>query len=269
MLIQRVISALVAVAAILVVLFLLPAWVTQPVIGLFVAAAAWEWASLARFVSVPARAAYAALIMLLCAAYAVFADAQVFTAVLLAAGFWWLVALVLVLVYPIRVPRWLALLAGPLALLPLFMALASLAEYSSANIDGAVLLLFVLVTIWGTDVGGYFAGRSFGKRKLAPNVSPKKTWAGVIGGLLIASACGFVGSQIFGLAWYRLVPLCVATAAVSILGDLTVSLFKREAGLKDSGTLFPGHGGMLDRLDSISAGAPLFVAGIAIGHGPW
>lgn len=131
------------------------------------------------------------------------------------------------------------------------------------------MLVFTLLVVCAADVGGYFVGRRVGGAKLAPKVSPNKTWAGVFGGLALSALIGLLGSVMWDFPWYLLVPMCMVTAAVSVVGDLTISLFKREAGLKDSGNLFPGHGGILDRVDSISAGATLFVAGLMLGHGPW
>ena len=270
MLLARVVSALVALGAILLVLFVLPHGFVAPVILAVVAASAWEWGALARLEALYVRIAYAALIVALAAVYAQFGTPEVFRAMLWIAGVWWLVGLVLVLRYPVQVPRWLVLAGGPLTLVTLFVALDGLARFPMDESRlGAALLLFVLFTVWAADVGGYFVGRQFGKRKLAARVSPNKTWAGVIGGLALSGVIGVGGIALFDLAWYRIVPLCVATGAVSVLGDLLISLFKREAGLKDSGSLFPGHGGMLDRVDSISSGATLFVAGIVVGHGPW
>ena len=270
MLLARFQTAVVALALILIVLFALPPAGVVPVIFLVVLGGAWEWTALIRMEHLLARFAYVLMIAAGCIAMWLASPALYTWPVLALAAAWWLIAFVLVVRYPLPVPRWLTFVGGPLTLLPAFLALSALIRYpQTGSISGPTLLLFVLVVIWGADVGAYFAGRAFGRRKLAPQVSPNKTWAGVFGGLAAASAIGFVGSALFGLAWFRLVPLCFATAAVSIVGDLLVSLFKREAGLKDSGVLFPGHGGVLDRIDSISAGTPLFVAGIVMGHGPW
>ena len=114
------------------------------------------------------------------------------------------------------------------------------------------------------DTGAYFAGHRFGRVKLAPRVSPGKTWEGVIGGMLLALLASLAGA-----AWFEQPPLAfaavgLAAAAFSVVGDLTESMLKRSAGVKDSGHLLPGHGGMLDRLDSIAAGAPLFVFGLLL-----
>ena len=108
-------------------------------------------------------------------------------------------------------------------------------------------------------MGAYFAGRRFGRVRLAPRVSPGKTWEGVIGGLICAAITAAAGAAILGHAVGPALPLGMSVAAISVVGDMTVSMFKRNAGLKDSGNLFPGHGGVLDRVDSVTAAAPLFI----------
>ncbi len=125
-------------------------------------------------------------------------------------------------------------------------------------------MLFLLVLIWIADSGAYFAGRRWGRVKLAPAVSPGKTREGVYGALAGAMLCALA------LAWMRpeigaalvTIPLCLLTCLVSVAGDLFESLIKRQAGVKDSGTLLPGHGGVLDRIDSLTAAAPVFVFGL-------
>ncbi|MEL7023623.1 MAG: phosphatidate cytidylyltransferase [Pseudomonadota bacterium] len=270
MLLKRVVSGLIAVAAILVVLFVLPESVIPPVLLLVVAASAWEWSSLARLQSLTARTTYAVVIVALTALYWVNTNPTLFASLLIAAAVWWFAALTMVLRYPIRVPGAVVLIGGPLTLVSMFAALDGLARFGDREqLLGPVLLLFVLVVVWAADIGGYFVGRAIGGAKLAVKVSPNKTWAGVLGGLGLSALVGLAGEWMFDIGWYRIVTLCAVTAAVSILGDLTISLFKREAGLKDSGTLFPGHGGLLDRVDSISAGSVLFAGGLVLGHGPW
>ena len=118
--------------------------------------------------------------------------------------------------------------------------------------------------VWAADSGAYFSGRAFGKRKLAPKVSPGKSWEGVVGGLITALVLAFVFIHFSGDALVgersisRFVILSVATVAISVLGDLTESMFKRESGVKDSSQLIPGHGGVLDRIDSLTAAVPFF-----------
>ena len=131
--------------------------------------------------------------------------------------------------------------------------------------QGGWILLYLLTLVWIADIGAYFSGRRFGKNKLAPGISPGKTWEGVIGGvvanllwmLLIYSVSDGWGVS---LLWFIVIGL--ATSAVSVVGDLFESILKREAGVKDSGKLLPGHGGVLDRIDSVIAAAPVFVSGM-------
>ena len=132
-----------------------------------------------------------------------------------------------------------------------------------------MLLLFLLVLIWIADSGAYFAGSRWGKRKLAPAISPGKSWEGVYGALLGALLCGVL------LAWYYqdsagavwLIPVCILTVIMSVVGDLFESVLKRKMGMKDSGTLLPGHGGVLDRIDSLTAAAPVFMLGLQLSIG--
>jgi phosphatidate cytidylyltransferase len=125
--------------------------------------------------------------------------------------------------------------------------------------------MYALLLVWVADSGAYFAGRALGKRKLAPRVSPGKTWAGFWGGLIACAALALC------VAWWRppsalliWLALAVVVAAYSVVGDLTESLGKRFAGLKDSGTLIPGHGGVLDRFDSLLAAAPVLALGLQL-----
>jgi phosphatidate cytidylyltransferase len=150
---------------------------------------------------------------------------------------------------------------GWLVLLPSWLAVVAL---HGEPARGPALVLILLCVIWGADTGAYFAGRRLGKHKLASRVSPGKTWEGALGGLVTVLAVGPIGGAWIGLGggdlgWF--VVLCALTVPVSIVGDLTESLFKREAGVKDSGSSIPGHGGVLDRIDSLTAAAPFFAIG--------
>ena len=153
----------------------------------------------------------------------------------------------------------LAVLAGLLALLPAWVALMRL------RLDlprGAQWMLFVLVLVWFADIGAFFVGRRFGRVRLAPAVSPGKTWEGALGGAAVSALVAVAGSAWFGVPLAPFLPLCLAAVAFSIVGDLTESLLKRFAGMKDSGTLFPGHGGVMDRIDSVTGAAPVLFFGL-------
>ena len=135
------------------------------------------------------------------------------------------------------------------------------------DVYGGGMLLYLFSLVWIADIGAYFSGRKFGKHKLAPAISPGKTWEGLIGGLLANLAWIIVVYQLssgWGLGLSQFLLISLATSLISVVGDLFESILKREAGVKDSGKLLPGHGGMLDRVDSVIAAAPIFVAGIFI-----
>lgn len=130
---------------------------------------------------------------------------------------------------------------------------------------GSWLILLLLLIVWAADTGAYFAGKAFGKRKLAPAISPGKTQAGLVGGLVLAPLVGMAAMHFIPVKPLDPIPLmllCVVTALVSAGGDLLVSMHKRTSGLKDSGNWLPGHGGILDRLDSLLAAAPFFALGL-------
>lgn len=131
--------------------------------------------------------------------------------------------------------------------------------------QGGWILLYLLTLVWIADIGAYFSGRRFGKNKLAPGISPGKTWEGVIGGLVanvIWMLLIFSLTDLLQMSLFWFVGIGLATSAVSVVGDLFESILKREAGVKDSGKILPGHGGVLDRFDSVIAAAPVFVSGV-------
>ena len=256
MLKERVITALIAVAVLLLVVFVLPREAAQAVIALLVLAGAWEWSGFIGSTSTPIRAVYVALIAGLMG-LVTWLSPQVSGLLFQVALAWWVCALVWTFFYPTPIPAAVRWGAGVLVLVPLYSALIVL------YLAGPAILLGALLIVWAADTGAFAAGKLFGRVKLAPQISPGKTWEGVIGGLLTVAVLAGIGAYLFDVRVAVLVPFCLAVACASIVGDLTVSMFKRTAGLKDSGSIFPGHGGVLDRVDSVAAAAPLFALGIA------
>ena len=263
MLKTRILTAVILGCLLLGALFLLPARGTVLVLGAVFILGAWEWARFGALHSPPARLAYAAcLALLFWSAWAWSADPRWLLVTLAGACAWWAFAFLWVVFAPGRQRPLVALLCGILVLVPSFVALGRLQVADSPFARGPEMLLWLLLLVFAADIGAFFAGRKFGRHKLAPQVSPGKTWEGAVGGLatvaLVAAACALrlrlplAGGIAFGCA----VGIC------SIVGDLTESMFKRAAGLKDSGALLPGHGGMLDRIDSVTAAAPLYALGL-------
>jgi len=253
---QRLITALLAVIPLIGVVFLLPRTYGAVLLALMALGGAWEWAGFFQTVSNARRAAYVVLIGIGLGVVWVTAFDFVLPVSWVAMG-WWLIAFIWLLRFPTPVPTWLVLIGGMFVLIPGWLALAAL-----HIVRGPQWLAFFFVLIAAADSGAYFAGKGIGQTRLAPNVSPGKTWEGAGGGLVFGSGIAALGAVWFGVPLVFLVSLSLAVCLLSIVGDLTISMFKRNAGLKDSGGLFPGHGGVLDRIDSISAGAPLFVIGL-------
>ncbi len=254
----RVVTAVVALGALLVVLFVVPPAITQGVFAALILAGAWEWSGFLRPEKAAVRLVYVGLIAALLAAGSVgLANEFAVGIVLKVALAWWLIALFWVFMFPTPIPKLAGWICGALVLIPAYLAIMSLYLLQPA------LLLFVLIIVWVADIGAYFTGKRFGKVKLAPKISPGKTWEGVFGGLLAVAVLALVRAHWLEIEIAVLLPFCLAVAIISIIGDLTVSMFKRNAGVKDSGRLFPGHGGVLDRIDSVTAAAPLFALGIS------
>lgn len=252
----RTLSSIVVVVPLLAVLLLMPPVAGVVVLAALVLAGAWEWAAFSGHGGRGVRGAYVLVVALLIVASASVLFSSGDLLLWLAVG-WWAVAFVWLLLRPEAVPPPAVWLCGALALVPAWAALSRLQLQA-----GPVWLVLYLVLIGTADTCAYFAGRAFGRTRLAPRISPGKTWEGVAGAQVAVVLVAAAGAALMGVPWRAFVPLCIAVTLASIIGDLTVSMFKRHAGLKDSGSLFPGHGGILDRIDSIAAGAPLFVLGV-------
>lgn len=259
MLKQRVLTAIVAVLLLLAVLFLAPTALARAFIAAVFLAAAWEWSGFLGLSTAARKLSFVAAIAALQASlWWLLPDATIYQVILCTAIAWWFAALIWLNFFPTPIPAVVGWLCGALVLLPAYVALDWLYLQSPS------LLLSLLLLVWLADIGAYFAGRAFGRVKLAPAISPGKTWEGVLGGLVTVLLAVFVANLGLEQSATVLLAFCGAVALLSVVGDLTVSMFKRHSGVKDSGSLFPGHGGVLDRIDSVCAAAPLFAAGITV-----
>ncbi|SDV03028.1 phosphatidate cytidylyltransferase [Pseudomonas mucidolens] len=259
MLKQRIITALILLPIALCGFFLLEGSGFALFIGVVVSLGAWEWARLAGFTAQLPRVVYAAGVALLL--FLMYILPYVAPWVLGAAVLWWALATFLVLTYPRTSGHWSSvackLVIGLLILLPAWQGLVYIKHMALGN----WLIMAVMVLVWGADIGAYFSGRAFGKRKLAPAVSPGKSWEGVYGGLALTLVITAVVGLVRDWSVKQMLLALVGTAVVvliSVVGDLTESMFKRQAGIKDSSNLLPGHGGVLDRIDSLTAAIPVF-----------
>jgi phosphatidate cytidylyltransferase len=263
MLRTRILTAIILACILLAGLFLIPpAWGVPAFAAVFIIGA-WEWGGFGALRGPGQRFFYAAAMALLVwVAWRWCADPAHLLLLLGAACVWWVVALLWLSLAPARHNPVLALICGVPVLVPAFIALAKLQSVAQGFARGPLIVLWMLLLVIAADVGAYFAGRRFGRHKLAPRVSPGKTLEGALGGLAMVVLVAFAGAAYFGLPARGAVVFGCAVGIFSIVGDLTESMFKRAAGLKDSGVLLPGHGGLLDRIDSVTAAAPLYALGL-------
>jgi phosphatidate cytidylyltransferase len=247
----------------------LPIPLFQLLLATAVLIATWEWSNLSGLSHYGQRIAYVAATAVIMAAAGYLAglsrelDHAWLRNLLLVGSGWWALSLLWVQGYPsssllwgARLPR---LLIGWLVMVPAWLGLCYLREQPA----GEWLMLMVVAVVAGADIGGYFVGRKFGKHKLAPAVSPGKTWEGFWGGLVtnVLWACA-LGLWLGEGRLLLLLAIVIPASLVSVLGDLVESMLKRHRGIKDSSQLLPGHGGVLDRIDSITAAAPLMALGV-------
>ena len=265
MLKTRVITALVLMALLLPSLFYFSQASWALLVAGFIGIAAWEWGALLGWTAI-GRVVLGVLTALICAGLSLadpnaigagdaFAPANpwVFVAYGISAAFWCLV-----------MPFWLknkwslqgslGVLVGAVVLLPTWLAMVQLRGL------GAGALLGIFAVVWMADIAAYFSGKAFGKHKLAPSISPGKTREGAIGACIGVVIYGVVVRQMFDLdlmPWALWIVALIGVTAVSIVGDLYESLLKRKAGIKDSSNILPGHGGVLDRIDSLTSTLPV------------
>jgi phosphatidate cytidylyltransferase len=269
MLKQRLITAAILIPLVVLAILKLPTNILQWCIAGIILLAAWEWFAIVGIHSVLQRSiSFISLI-----AAAVFARVYLPPDIFVLIGaVVWLLATVLVLRFAhialtpaaarIIANKYFGLFVVIMVLVPFFFSTIFLHQLSSL---GPQQLLYVMVTVWLADTGGYFAGKRWGKQPLAKVISPNKTWQGVYGALVLVAVWALiayklgVSGQLPLITW---LVLTTVTALFSIVGDLFESLFKRSHQVKDSGNLLPGHGGILDRIDSLLAAVPVFIAGL-------
>lgn len=269
----RILAALVMLPAAVAGVLLLPSNLLAAAIAVIMVLGLWEWSALAGLDGRVGRAAYLLANAMLLAALAWGAGPELvpIKLVALAGVLWWLLVPLWLLKFDFAsadtpFARVLKLLAGSICVLPAWAAIFWL-HHGAAGIGhaagrGPLWTLYVLAIVWAADTGAYFAGSRWGRRKLAPRISPGKSWEGLFGGLVAAMALAAIALPFLGLHWSQLpqlLLLSLLTVLVSVEGDLFESLLKRHAGAKDSSDLIPGHGGVLDRIDSLLAALPVFV----------
>jgi phosphatidate cytidylyltransferase len=278
MLKQRILTALVLAPLALIAILFLPIEGFKYIVGAIILLGAYEWANMSGITERLLKGWFTIFVGLLLAVLIFSVDANeiwvqgelntTYFRVLQLAAVWWLVSLFMILAYPRCSDFWknsrgIRGIFGIFTLIPTWVAIVSLRTslYEVDPFYGASLLFYVLGIVWAADIGAFFVGVKFGKHKLRPNVSPGKTLEGLLGGVMASLAI-----IAFAALHYQVEPSRIwlhlliggITVGVSALGDLNESMFKRCAGIKDSGRLLPGHGGIMDRIDSLTAAFPVF-----------
>ncbi|AWA99685.1 CDP-diglyceride synthetase [Vibrio harveyi] len=271
---QRIITALILAPLVILGIFKLP------LIGFIIALTAvtllgfWEWTqfteSNSRIAALVPAAVVTGLSFLFISPDATSLNqlAMAHYAVLSLGFAWWIIASGMAITYPKTTNLWqgskaLRHVFGFLTLIPFLWSVIIL-RASDISVDpyhGAKLVLYVCFLVWAADSGAYFAGKSMGKRKMAPHVSPNKTIEGLVGGIIAALVVGWLFAGWFDIQFtspLHMVMITLITVVISVLGDLVESMFKRVSGIKDSSNIIPGHGGILDRIDSLTAAFPVF-----------
>lgn len=272
MLKQRIITAVVLAAVFIGVLLFCPPQAFALFVVVVGAAAAWEWANLCHLIQRDARLAYVSLVLAVAGGlWLLMRNTSLlsFQQLLLAACVWWAVALLWIQGYPSSLVfwqhRWVRMLMGLFVLVPCLVSLC----YLRFSAGGQFMVIGVVLLVATADIGAYFSGRALGRHKLAPQVSPGKSWEGVAGGLVAVTVLGLFYAIARDLDTKVVLAIMLPAALVSVVGDLLESMLKRFRGIKDSGQLLPGHGGVLDRIDGLTAAAPVFTLAVITAERFW
>ncbi|MBL6986617.1 MAG: phosphatidate cytidylyltransferase [Methylobacter sp.] len=286
MLLQRIITALILVPLVVLAVFQLPSEYFSLLVGLITLLAAWEWTNLVGLNSLGKRGLFLLALILpmiwlhywtqfleITAQVLDWPDVRNFSGALewlvVAPVLFWILSMILIRNTPANILKlemkvFYKALIGWFVLLAMWMFLTRLRAFYDAE-----LTLYFLILIWSADIAAYFVGKKYGKTKLAPEISPGKTVQGMFGALIAGAVCAVILSLIYGFPWMvasDFILLSILTVLISIYGDLFFSVVKRQRGVKDTGSLLPGHGGILDRIDSLIAAIPFFYAGIILIH---
>ncbi|AMA64617.1 Phosphatidate cytidylyltransferase [Candidatus Arsenophonus lipoptenae] len=274
----RIITAITFVPLVIVILFFLPLNWFGYVIIIICSIAFWEWSQfinlttqITRIISAIFFGFCLLLLQLSFKNLNQLTKNPIIFYILLAGLIWWLFAIILVVTFPNSAKLWsksvaLKILFGILTILPFYCGILVIKtiDYYIDNFIGAWWVLYIMLIVWSVDTGSYFFGYLFGKHKLAVKISPSKTLEGAIGGILTTYFVAWIFNMCFPfLMISKNILFCsIIVVIISIFGDLTESMFKRQSGIKDSSNLIPGHGGILDRIDSLTAAIP--VAGLSL-----
>lgn len=256
MLKQRILTASALIPLVLAAIFFTPTFLFMAICALVMLLAAIEYTNLIGFTDAWSNSVYILLAIL-----GMWLSYHHVAKILAWVPVFWLCALAYLIYYsyaktPWNLPRSVRAIIGFCLLLPCWLSLIALHYYP-------VTLLYLFLLVWGCDSAAYFVGKRFGKHRLAVKVSPGKTLEGAAGALLFTIVlASVVGEGLFKHSFGRWVVLSMVTAVFAIVGDLVESMLKRQQGVKESGSLLPGHGGLLDRIDSLLAAAPLFTWGL-------
>ncbi len=266
---SRFFSAIIlAPLVVLAILYLNTQWLAL-MLGLFICLAAWEWARMISMRASTSGILYVGLVCILLGLAYYMLESKGSWLVVLGAVFWWIIALFLVIAVQRQMlemtkSRYYKALMGLFVLIPAWLSMVILHHRGQ---EGVILLVFLCVLVWIADISAYFAGRKWGKRKLSVRISPGKSWEGVYGAIMATMLYTLIYSIINSMQLIEtmlFITLCLVTTMASVLGDLMESLMKRAANVKDSSSLIPGHGGVLDRIDGLTAAGPIFVSGLLL-----